>query len=256
LRAGRVKVIIMGPPFRHLAAQACRCAILWCGLLTVAQAHDTISFDPNAPSQFSMNGTWGQTTPTALHGFAIATLRPDTLEIDLTMADGAAYKLLDPSQATTGTANATTDVTADQFAKDEPLFIERARTFFKVTNNGVADNLGSVTVELTTARDIVFHLLFPPVAPGPLHLEMTYLGQIPTGEKDLLTVLDHDGVTLASATLGADNPSLDVTVPVPGALAPGSKPRTNPWPIMVIGGLTVAVVLALLNKLRKPHPEG
>ena len=242
-------------PFRHLIVPAWRYALFVGGLFTAAHAHDTISFDPSAPSKYSLNGAWGQATPTVLHGLATAILRPDSLEIELKMADGAAYKLLDPTVATTGTANATVDVNDTQFAKDEPLLIERARTFFNVTSNGATLKAGSVSVELTSARDTVFHLLFPSPSPGPLHLEMTYLGQIPAGQKDLITVLDRGGVTLASATLGADDPSLEVTIPTPGTPAAGSQPGTNPWLIFIVCALTMAAVLALLSKLRKPGPE-
>jgi hypothetical protein len=230
--------------------QGCRCALLWCGLFTAVHAHDTISFDPNAPSPYSLNGAWEQTTPTVLHGLATAVLRADGLEIDLTMADGAAYKLLDSKQVTTGTANATTDVNAAEFAKDEPLLIERARTFFNVASNGATLPVGSVSAELNSSRNIVFRLLFPPVAPGPLHLAMTYLGQNPTGEKDLLTVLDRSGVTLASASLGAENPSIEVTVPGPAA----SPVSPKQWLSLIAGALTIVAVLGLLSKLRKPGP--
>jgi hypothetical protein len=240
----------MLPLFRHPAAQNWRRALLLGGLCAAAHAHDTISFDPNAPSQFSMNGTWEQTTPTPLHGLAMALLRADGLEIDLTMADGAAYKLLGPNQPTTGTANATTDVNDAQFTRDEPLLIARARTFFKVTNNGADLPLGSVSVELNSSRNTVFHLIYPPAAPGSLQVEMTYLGQNPPGQKDLITVLDRSGVTLASASLGVDNPSLEVTLAEPVA----ARPSLHQWLILIAGGLTVAVVLALLGTLRKSSP--
>jgi len=242
----------MWPRFRRSVALVLRGVLLWGGLGAAARAHDAISFDPNAPSPYSINGTWGQAAPTTLHGLATAVLRADGLEIDLTMADGAAYKLLDPTQATTGTANATMDVTADQFAKDEPLLINRARTFFNVANNGVPLSVGSVSVELNTSKNTVFRLLFPPAVPGTLHLEMTYLGQNPPGEKDLLTVLDRSGVTLASASLGPENPTLEV--PVPGPEAP--RVSLKQWLLLIPGVLMMVVVLALLSKLRKPQPEG
>ncbi len=222
----------------------------------MAQAHDTISFDPNAPSKFSLNGSWGQSTPTVLHGLATARLRPDGLEIELTMADGAAYKLLDPGAVTTGVANATNDVNDTEFAQDEPLLIKRARTFFIATNNGAELAVGSVSIELTAARDTIFRIIFPSPKPGSLRLAMTYLGQIPTGQKDLLTVVDRDGVTLASATLDRENPALEVSLPAPGSPnVGGGSPKSGSWLILVVSGVFALTLLVLLNKLRQ-HGTG
>ena len=241
-------------PRHHPSTPLWLCAAWLGGLFTAAHAHDTIIFDPVEAAKLSINGTWGQSTPIVLHGQATATLRPEGLEIDLTMADGAAYKLLDPNQTTTGVANATTDVNNVQFSKDEPLLIERARNFFKIANNGAELKVGSVSVELTSARDTIFHLIFPSPSPGTLDLGLTYLGQIPAGEKDLLTVLDGSGTTLGSATLGVDSPSLEVSIPTPGALLPTEQARSIPWLIFAVGAITVAAVLGLLSKLRKAGP--
>jgi hypothetical protein len=231
---------------RRPFVRAWRCLLLLCGWTVAALAHDTITVDPNAPSPYSLNGAWGQSSATVLHGFATAALKADGLEIELTMADGAAYKLLDPGQNTAGTANATSDVDDAEFQKDKALLNARARTFFKVTSNGANLEASSVSVELTSARDTVFRLLFAAPAPGPLHLEMTYLKQIPAGQKDLLTVLDRRGTTLASASLGADNPALDTIVP-------GEPVHSSQFPIFIAGLVTAAIVLILLGKLRHPN---
>jgi hypothetical protein len=241
-------------PLRHFAACFWLRVLLLGGLFSTAQAHDTIIFDAAEAAKFSPNGAWGQSTPTVLHAQATAILRSEGLDIDLTMADGAAYKLLDPNQVTTGVANATTDVSDAQFEKDKPLLIDRARTFFKLASNGAELKAGSVSVELTSARDTIFHLIFPSPAPGTLHLEITYLGQIPAGAKDLITVLDRNDITLGSATLGANNPSLDVTVSAPGAQAIAGPAKSNQWLFFAAGAITVATVLILLSKLRKAGP--
>jgi len=248
-------MVIAMSSFRHLTARAWRRAWLLGAFCAVAHAHDMISFDPNAPSKYNLNGVWGQSAPSVLHGIAEAVLRSNGLEITLTMADGAAYKLLDPGQATAGVANATADVNDAEFAKDQSLLVARARTFFKVSSNGTALLPGSASVELTAARDTVFRIIFPPPDPGPLHLEMTYLGQIPAGQKDLLTVFDRTGATLASATLGADNPALEVPVPKPGAPIPGTQAGLPPWLGYGASVLMVAVVVVLLGKLRHRGPE-
>jgi len=246
------RIVIAMSPRCHCSMPIGLC-ILWLGgLCALAQAHDTIIFDPAEAAKFSLNGTWGQSTPTVLHAQATAVLRPEGLEIDLTMADGAAYKLLDPGQATTGVANATTDVNEDQFAKDKPLLINRARTFFRVSNNGAELQAGSVDVELTTARDNIFHLIFPSPKPGTLHLEMTYLGQIPAGQKDLLTVLDRNGGTLGSALLGVDSPSLDILYSATSTPIGNGQSVAKQWLVFIAGVFTMATVLFVLSRLRKP----
>jgi len=243
-------------PLCRSVVQAWRHALLVGGLCTAVYAHDTIIFDAKEAAKYSIDGAWGQSTPIVLHGQATAILRPEGLEIALTMADGAAYKLLDPGQTTAGVANSTTDVNDTQFTQDKPLLIARARTFFKVANNGAELPVGSVNVELTAARDTVFHLIYPNPAPGTLDVGLTYLGQIPAGEKELITVLDHTGTTLGSATLGVDNPSLEVTVPAPGTFtAAGKIEAVKPWLIFGASLVVVIALLVALNKFRRTENQ-
>ena len=71
-----------------------------------ARAHATLEF--HAIPVTSVNRMFLQAAPATevIHGLAIARLRPDRLEIELTLADSAAYSLLDHDAFTPPTDSA------------------------------------------------------------------------------------------------------------------------------------------------------
>jgi hypothetical protein len=238
-------------------------------------AHDVLSFDPNAKPEFAMSPSEAMNAPPApvdIQGMASVRLRPDDLEIDLTVADGAAYRLLDhdPYQppATTSVISAP-EPTADEssglpivhdphFDADKQLLSRRAESLFTITSNGAKLALLDAAVDLTESHDVVFHLTYPRAAPGPLRLEMTYFNQVPAGQKDVVTVLDAAEKTIASTNTSADTPYLDVVVPQAAtaappvaALAPAAGGKSLPSLILGIGA-GVAAMFLVLKFLRRP----
>ncbi len=235
-----------------------------------AHAHDMLSFDPNAPPEFpqALNPFAGSPEPVVIQGVAIARLRPHDLEIDLTVADGAAYKLLgaDPFQPPVGadTASVTADSSSGlpvvhdpHFDADKLLLVKRGESLFRVETNGQVLDPLAVAVDLTESHDVVFHITYPHVAPGPLRLGFTYFDQIPAGLKDVVTVLDSAEKTLATTRVGAKTPFLDVEVPGPVAVLPapaGSFPLGKT--LASLTGIVVGLVALIFLLLRLRRPEG
>jgi hypothetical protein len=242
------------------------------------RAHDTLSFDPNAKPEFASNAdpTLAPLAPVVIQGMASARLRPDDLEIDLTVADGFAYKLLDhdpyePPVNTTGseTANPEADSSSGlpivhdpHFTRDKQLLSKRGETLFIITSNGATLAPLAVAVDLTETQDVVFHITYPRPVAGPLRLEMTYFNLVPTGQKDMVTVLDTADKTIASTSVGSDTPYLDVDVPNPNAAPvsvaiPAATPRPaaksgNTLSLILGTGAGLAVLFFCLKFLRRP----
>ncbi len=223
------------------------------------RAHDTLSFDPNAKPEFASNAdpTVAPPAPVVIQGIASARLRPDDLEIDLTVADGFAYKLLDhdpyqPPVNTTGseTANPEADSSSGlpivhdpHFTRDKQLLSKRGETLFNITSNGAPLAPLAVAVDLTEAQDVVFHITYPHPAPGPLRLEMTYFNLVPAGQKDMVAVMDSADKTIASTSVGADTPYLDVNVPNPNAAPASVATPATTTPPAAKGGNNLSLIL-------------
>ena len=259
--------------FRPLAAQFLGVAAA--AFLLIApdlRAHDTLSFDPNAKPEFAMNANsviGAPAAPALIHGLVSARLRPDNLEIDLTVADGAAYKLLDPdpyqpsiiagASSLTGSENFSSapSVADPHFEQDKPPLTRRAESLFIVTSNGAKLTPLATAVRLTETHDVVFHLTYPHPQPGSLHLALTYFNQVPEGQKVLLTVLNAADKTIASASVGATAPYLDVDLPGPlAATLPSTTPlagKSGNFPLILMGvGAGLAALFWGLKFIRRP----
>jgi hypothetical protein len=241
-------------------------------------AHDTLSFDPNAKPEFAMNPDTliGAAPPKqVIQGSASVRLRPTDMEIDLTVSDTGAYRLLDhdpyqPPSIPKGTA-ATTPAVNDSsglpivrdphFDADKSLLTKRGETLFIITSNGAKLAPLAVAVDLSESLDVTFHITYPKPLPGPLHLEMTYFNQVPAGQKDIVAVLDAAEKTITSTNMDAAMPYLDVTVPTPGtvAAAPEAPPPTAVstrmnWFTLVAGVIAgVAAMFTAFKFLRRPE---
>jgi len=240
------------------------------GLLLAAApagAHDTLSFDPNAPPEFPLgpNPVLGSPAAVVIQGMAIARLRPTDFEIDLTVADNAAYKLLDsdpyhppatPPAVAADSSSGLPMIRDPHFEADKPLLAKRGESLFIINNNGQTLNPLAVAVDLTESQDVVFHLTYPRVAPGALRVFITYFNQVPAGQKDIVTVRDGADKTIAATTVGANTPFLDVDVPgaTPAAPAP-AKAFSLGKALGIIAGLVagIAALIFLLKFLRRPE---
>jgi len=216
-----------------------------------AQAHDTLVFQANPNIQIN---SMFRSTPESLvlQGMINVRLRPQTMEIELTMADSPAYRLLDhdpfaEEQAATAKSSTPNDPAEAQahFARDQAALTQRAASLLAVSSHGEPLKLTSTVVSFTSALEVVFHFTYPRPAGGPWRLELTYAAQIPPGQCDLVTVYDQANLELATATLDAKNPSWEINLPAPAtpaATASASPPPPERQREIVAG---IAVVLAL-----------
>jgi len=232
-----------------------------------ARAHATLEF--HAIPVTSVNRMFLQAAPATevIHGLAIARLRPDRLEIELTLADSAAYSLLDHDAFTPPTDSAakaaadvaTTGVDASgspligdpHFNRDQLALVMRGASFFTVTSNGAVLKPLAVTVDLTLQSDVVFHLIYPRPAPGLLLFKVNYFDKVPAGQKDLLTVLDDSDQTLLTADLGADNSLAHVQLlPAPAPASPLAGPSSHRIFALVLAIAIALAALAFVLRLR------
>lgn len=257
----------MSPPRHHSTA---RYTSRWLAALFllagVAQGHSTITID-QTPASFltGLKGDGQNAGPIIAHSLAVVRLRDDRTEIDVTIADSAAYQLLehDPYVAPPAPAAASGNLTGGidpHFTQDQPLLTQRGATLYALSSSGTALPPPTVNVELTKTQDIIFHLTYPHLAPGPLRLEALYTSQVPTGQAILAQVLDQNRSVIAYAVLNKDNPALDTTVPVPGAASPAADAPTRGASkgmqlLALAAGTAGALGLFwLLGRLRRTQP--
>ncbi len=228
---------------RQSAAQLSRVLAVGVALAAgTARAHDTLSFDPNAPPEFPLgpNSIAGTPEPVVIQGLAIARLRPTDFEIDLTVADSAAYRLLDPDPyplpagppapaAVVDSSSGLPVVHDPHFDQDKAALVKRGESLFIINNNGKTLDPLAVAVDLTDAKDVVFHITYPRVAPGSLRVFINYFNQVPAGQKDIVTIIDDPHKPpLATTNVGAKTPYLDVDVP--GATVPSHSAQAAAFP--------------------------
>lgn len=240
-------------------------------LAPVARAHATLEFHAIPTTSVNRMFLPADSATEIIHGLAIARLRPDRLEIELTLADSAAYSLLanDPFISPTDVAAKATATTAatgldasgtpamhdPHFDRDQLALVQRGSTLFTITSNGAVLDPLSVTVEFTPQSDVVFHIIYPRPAPGLLLFKVNYFDKVPAGQKDLLTVLDDSGQTLLTADLGADNPLAHVQVtPPPAAAPPLAGPSSHRIFALVLATALALAALAFVLRLR--HSSG
>jgi len=240
---------------RTCAALRFNYLLFWAILfLPLARAHDTVVYD-TVPG-FSIGGAGNITGPSTLLATVTVRLRPKNLEVDLTMADAAAYGQLagDPYQPPATTpptaANPGPAGFSDQhFKQDQALLAQRGGTLLTLTSNGAPFEPLADTVEITSSQDIVFHLIYPPTPSGPVHLQTNFLDPKYPDKKVLVTVMDHAGNTSMLWSMNASIPSVDIETTAP--VAPAAVAPPHRWLGVVAGVAASLAVLWLMFKLRQ-----
>jgi hypothetical protein len=217
------------------------------------RAHDTLVFQANPNLQVN---SMFRSTPESLvlQGMITVRLRPQTMEIELTMADSPSYRLLDNDPylaeqsppTIPGSANDAADARA-HFARDQSLLTQRAATLLAISSQSEPLKLMSVTTSFTAASEVVFHFTYPRPPAGLLRLELKYAAQIPAGQCDLVSIYDQDNLELATATLDAKNPSWEINLPPPAAPTSATPPQASSDHSRqrLVAALVVLVLVAL-----------
>jgi hypothetical protein len=137
-----------------------------------------------------------------------ATLRPDRLELTLTLARASASRLL-PN------ANTAPPTTPENFAEFAPQLKAGAAALFEITTAGKMLKLTSSEVKISGDADVSFHLVYPPPPAGSLRFAVRYLFLLVDGHIGTLVVSDAAGKDLGWSPVSVDQPVFEVRVPSP-----------------------------------------
>ena len=168
-----------------------RMTVLWFVLLSapLAQAHDPFDI------------------------WSLATLRPDALQLEVTMAKVTALRLIDPE----GKLRA---LSFENFS-EAMRRLERAGPTLHVLTSGRKTLVATkVAVELTEENDVVFKITFPRPPPGKLHVHAAFLKKLGEDYGGILDISDADGADLAWDQLTFERTELDVVIPATKAPKP------------------------------------
>jgi hypothetical protein len=134
-------------------------------------------------------------------------LRADVLEVNLTMAQATALRLLEPPPAVRA-------ITPENFAQLEPALTRVATRLFVIARGraGTPLTLRSATVTFTDENDVVFALRYPRPPAGPLRFHAAFVLRLGEGYGGIIEAADADGRQLGWEQLSPSAPNLDVTI--------------------------------------------
>jgi len=142
--------------------------------------------------------------------FTLATVRADHLELNMTMSQLTALKLIDPQSRIAG-------LTIENFPQYRDQLADAGRAMFVVTSLKSPLIARSVVVELTDENDVSFKIYYPRPANGRLHLHAAFLKGLGVGYGGILDSTDTENRPLGWAQISWENPNLEITVLPPGA---------------------------------------
>ena len=145
-------------------------------------------------------------------------LRPNALEINLTMAQSTALRLVDPEAKIRG-------LTEENFPAYRARFEQEAATLYILTAGRVPLKPRKIVVEFTDENDIAFKMIYPRPPPGRLHFHAGFLRKLGDGYACILEADDDEGHQLGWEQLTYVNPNFEIVVPVPAATAGAKKEK-------------------------------
>ena len=137
--------------------------------------------------------------------FTTVTVRPDSLEFILTMAQSTVLKLIDPSVRIPA-------LTPQNMTELNPRLTRAAAALFVIKSVHTPLTPRQISVELTEENDIVFRLIYPRPAPGPLLFSAVYLKNLGDGYGGVLEINDHTGHNLGWEQLLWAHPDFEITI--------------------------------------------
>ena len=137
--------------------------------------------------------------------FTLATVRDGELELNMTMAQSTAIRLIDSTGIVAG-------LSVENFPKFRERFATEARTMWVVTSLKAPLVVRKVIVELTEENDISIRIFYPRPALGRLHFHAAFLKKLGEGYGGILDTADTEGRQLGWEQISWENPNLEVTV--------------------------------------------
>lgn len=145
-----------------------------------------------------------------------ATLFPDSLKVEITMAQYCAMILLDPKGKAVG-------LDENNF----PQFRERmkalAKDLYVITSVRTPLKPTEVDAKLSEENDLIFTLVYPRPALGRLYFHATFLTKLGDGFGGTIYLSDPKGKDLGWDQISAEAPNFEVTI-APPAPAPKKTP--------------------------------
>jgi hypothetical protein len=137
--------------------------------------------------------------------FTLASVRAGDLELNMTIAQVTAIKLIDTNNTIPG-------LTIENFPKYRDRLAAEARTLWIVTSLKTVLTVTRVTAELTEENDVSFKIYFPKPALGRLHFHAAFLKKLGDGYGGILDTTDTEGRQLGWEQIAWDQPNLEITV--------------------------------------------
>lgn len=138
--------------------------------------------------------------------WTMVVVRPDHLELAVTMSRATAMRLIDPEMKLRA-------LTANTFAVHRPRLEREAAALHLLTAARHRLEPIKVAAELTDENDVVFHVAYPRPPPGRLDFAAAFLQQLGRGYGGILDVSTADGRHLGWEQLSFENPAFAVTLP-------------------------------------------
>jgi len=138
-----------------------------------------------------------------------AIVRPDQMELLVTMAQSNALRLIDP-------ANKVPQLTPGNFAQHRPRLLEVGATLFTITSLKSRVASRAVEVQLTEENDVVFKITYPRPASGLLIFDAAFLKKLGEGFGGIIDASDTVGNHLGWDQISWENSSLVVMLPAAG----------------------------------------
>lgn len=171
---------------------------------------------------------------------ATAILKPDRVELTVTLAQSAARDLLDrpaniPDEA----------ITDENFGRFHERLKQSALKLFRITAGGGFVTPSNAEAEFTAENDIEFRIDYPPVAKGPVRFQAVYLTRMQDGHVGTLYVENSARQDLGWGYLETTAPTLEILLPVnagngvnaDSSQAPPHRPTAPPFRAFVKLGI-------------------
>ena len=163
-------------------------------------------------------GSFVLATPARAHdpaeSWTSVTVRPDSMELLVTMAQINALKLIDPT-------NKIQRLTPENFGQFRARLVKAGAALFTVTSLKASVASRNVEVEFTEENDVVFKITYARPAPGLLIFDAVFLKTLGEGFGGIIDATDTAGHHLGWDQISWENTSL--VVMVPAADAPPAK---------------------------------
>jgi hypothetical protein len=145
-----------------------------------------------------------------MESFIEAIVRPDQLELLVTMGPGTALKLIDP-------AAKPFPLTPENFEGYRAQLLKEGARLFMVTSSKARLVSARVEVKLTEEKDVAFKVTYPRPPPGLLIFNAVFLEKLGAGFGGIIDASDTLGHHLGWDQITSENPTLVVVLPAPGS---------------------------------------